>query len=644
MLRHIFPVVLLVAAVVTMGGNADAKGRILYADLMKGARIRIDGMLREWPQGVMRLGYRLRGEGSRGDPRVLSMIGYDDRQVYVALKVWDEKLVRTRGYGKTEDHAVLTMAFPAGGGRYTTEEVLLYAGQPGKTPGMVKRAGGGKVAGSKLVEAPMEGGYTLEAQIPWSTFRSARRWRVGLRGAIRYVDVDVPGKVAAVVGTSEETSGKALPRLLLESERTLEESIRSNHLKGPDYELYGDVAGDAQMERVAVYDNYLTIVGAGYMEGKQYFYADLGVPDESWITRFELKDADGDGKDDIILQKRVGGADTYREVLIAQKIGADGSPQSIFLHDVAIVTPDAYIKNDVKLSRGRRGLAITISRGKDEWSDRSVFEGAVQEDIPHALLPWETVGSCTYEWDGEKFVKTGERKARAAAPKKGKPRPRREGPPAPPPPRPPTSEELLDKVYALYRKERGVKKAEPRFDFVTDVAEDEQMERVLVHERDIVVFGRGFLGGTTFTYTTMGFAEPGDVLHVTARDLTGDGKAEIMARGVLHADGGEELGGARVDRYVLFVYKVIGDRMLRVFAAETGRALGDNRILAGIAFVPSAKGLSIELRPGRAVGWTKQTYPFPVDTESQAGLEPLILPWSGSTHGYAFDGSAFSAE
>ena len=183
----------------------------------------------------------------------------------------------------------------------------------------------------------------------------------------------------------------------------------------------------------------------------------------------------------------------------------------------------------------------------------------------------------------------------------------------------------------------------PRFDFVTDVAGDTQMERVLVHGHDIVVFGKGYRGGTSFAFITVGVAAAKDVLHVTARDLTGDGKAEIIVRGVLHAKASKELGGDVVDRHALFIYGVTDGGVQRVFAAETGRSLGENSILGAVAFLPAAQGLSIELRPARAIGWTEQSYPFPPDTTAAGGLEPLLLPWSGSKKAYVYNGNAFVA-
>ena len=233
------------------------------------------------------------------------------------------------------------------------------------------------------------------------------------------------------------------------------------------------------------------------------------------------------------------------------------------------------------------------------------------------ILPWESVKSKSFKWQGDGFKPAGETtwtpKVTAA---KGGPAPkvRAEGPAQPPAPRAPTSDELLDRVYALYKQDRGAGGARPRFDFVTDVAGDSGPERVLIHDRDLVVFGKGFRAGTSYAYITIGVGEGKDIVDATARDLTGDGKAEIIVRGVLHAKASKALGAASVDRYALFVYGIQGDALVRVFAAETGRAV-------------------------------EKTYPFPVDTTTAGGLEPLLLPWgSAGSRKYKWDGRAYVAE
>jgi hypothetical protein len=219
------------------------------------------------------------------------------------------------------------------------------------------------------------------------------------------------------------------------------------------------------------------------------------------------------------------------------------------------------------------------------------------------------------------------------------------GPEAPPPPRPPSAEELMDRVYALYRKDRHVSKSKPRFDFVTNVAGDGTMERVVVHDHDIVVFGKGFKGGLSYVYITIGVESAKDVVDVTARDLTGDGRAEVVVRGVIHAKASEQLGGDVVDRHGVFVYEVSESGIKRIFAAETGRSLGDKSIIAGLRFIPKGRGFELELTPRRAIGWTKNDYPFPVDRAPYGGLEPLLVPWGDQGEKrYRYDGSAFVAQ
>jgi hypothetical protein len=269
--------------------------------------------------------------------------------------------------------------------------------------------------------------------------------------------------------------------------------------------------------------------------------------------------------------------------------------------------------------------------------------------VASALLPWESVASRTFKWQGNTFVKASEEsqspKVKGGG-KKAAPRskPSEDAPAQPAPPRPPSGEELMDRVYALYRKDRGVSGGRPRFDFVSDVAGDSSPERVLIHDKDIVVFGKGFRSGTSYSFITIGVSDPKDILDVTARDLTGDGKAEIVVRAVMRAKASKALGGDTIDRHALLVYGIKDDRVVRVFAAETGRTLGKNQILGAVAFEKAGKGMRIELRPGRAIGWTQSTYPFPEDTTTAGGLEPLPLPWSGNKRSYRWSGSAYVLE
>jgi len=621
-----------------------AAGRTISAEPVDDVKIRIDGDLREWPNKMTSLGDTLEGKSSGDDPRVAATIAYDESSLYVVLKIFDHNIVRTSAAGDKEDHATLFLYFPKG----QTYAVDLFPGQPGKVAGVIKIKGA-PVAQSKIVEAPMDkaAGLSVEAQIPWTAFPEAARTRVGLHATVTYTDADSPGSVKAVIGTSGARAGKAMPPLLLANEQGLEESIiRAKGLPAsPAREAYGNVSGDSMVERVAVWGGNLVIIGPHFRGGKEYYFADLGVDSASQVDRLELLDFDGDGHDEIVVQKKVGSSDKYREVLTVIKVDRDDKPFLAFAHEVGIKTVDGEIMNKVKLSKA----GIEIAQGDAEGFEPGTFSEVQPGDMGATLLPWESVGSHSFAWKGKGFESTGDtaftpkQSAAAGAPPGKKPRlkAKSDEPPAPPAPRPPTSDELLDRVYALYKKDRGAS-GKPSYDFVTDVAGDRGPERVVIHGKDIVVFGKGFREGLSYAFIAIGVADPKDILDATARDLTGDGKAEIIVRAVLHAKASKALGGDTVDRHALMVYGVQGDGLVRIFGAETGRALGKDQIVGAVAFTPARRGFDIELRPARSIGWTEQNYPFPVDTTTAGGLEPLLLPWSGGSRKYHYDGKTYA--
>ncbi|MBN2194721.1 MAG: hypothetical protein JW751_18040 [Polyangiaceae bacterium] len=622
------------AAALALNVSVVAAGRPLPADALDPKKVRIDGVLKEWPAGAIKLNEKVQGSSSA---RVTAFIGYDDSSLYLALDARDTSFVRTSAFGKGEDHAVFTIAVPSRAGGSQRYELGLFAGQPGKSAGQVK-LGGSRISGATVVEAPNATGYTVEAKIPWSALPAAAKVRVGLRGTVKYVDASQSGRIAGVLASGDESP------IFITAEQSLYENLidpKGLDLK-PGREAYGNVAGDGMLERVAVYGGYLVIVGPHYQKGTSFYFKDLVVPDPSYVRRLEVRDMNGDGTDEIVIQLRTG-KDTYREILEILEVQKNGAAERVFTHEVAIVTDEGRIQNEVKLGGTGTGATITISQGTDDGFTKDRFREPPHEGMASALLPWDTVKSRTIGWDGSAYAvkKETEQKPRALGAggkvEKGAPG----GVPSPPPPRPPSADELMDKVYALYRKERGLGHSKPRFDFVTDVAGSSELERVLVHDKEVLVFGKEFLGGASYTYIAIGVKSGADVLDVTARDLTGDGKAEVIVRGLLHAKGGEELEDEEVNRQVLFVYQVKDSGISRIFGAELGRVMGDHRILGALSFAPAARGFDLVLHPGRAVGWTQKNYPFSEESGPNNGLEPLMLPWSRGIRRYTFSGTAY---
>jgi hypothetical protein len=329
-------------------------------------------------------------------------------------------------------------------------------------------------------------------------------------------------------------------------------------------------------------------------------------------------------------------------------LGPGDVPFPLFHHEVGLRGPLGSIGNDVRFSTDGGRPSIEITTGSATGYTAATFREPVETSMDPMLLPWGPVKKQVYSYGGKSFAKVREDKqsgvaARGEAPDAEAPRSAALAPAA----RPPTPDELLDQVYALYRKERHVTGREkPRFDFAVDLAEDSRKERVLLHGRDLVVFGKGFKGGVGYAFATLEqFADAKDISDVTPRDINGDGKAEIVVRGVIRAPAPKEMElkpGVVVERETMLVYSVESQRIARILGVETGRAIGKQRIEGTVALLAGARGLDIELRPGRAIGWTERTCPFGQDQGKAGGLEPLLLPWSGvSAARYRWDGSAY---
>jgi hypothetical protein len=492
------------------------------------------------------------------------------------------------------------------------------------------------VSGAKVVEAPRSGGWTLEASVPWSAFPASRSVRVGLRGAIFVHDVDAGSTVKNVIGTAPSAAYASLPSLNTEPEQSLFDGLlKDKGIRGaPRVNLLADVAGDAMKERVLVYDRYLVVLGSNFRKGSEYYFADIGV-DPGNLLACEVRDLTGDGQAEIIMRKRVGSASKPREMMQILSFGSSETPATVFSHEIGIQTSDGSIANEVSFVADGARMAIKITPGSAQGLHAGNYREPTESSYDPLLLPWGTLASQTYKFSGSSFTKASEEKqAGTAAPASASGSSGDAGLPKAPPP--PSASELMEKVYDLYKKDRGVS-GRPRFDLAVDVAGDAAAERVLLHDRDVVVFGKGYKGGTGYAFLTMSmFAAPSDILEVTARDVTGDGKAEVLVKGVLHANGP---GGDKVDREVLLAFQVSGEGIRRVFAAETARAIGSKRINGSVRL----GNTWIELGPGNAVGWTAATYPFTQDTGPNGGLEPLILPWSGASAArYKWSGSGFA--
>lgn len=625
------------AALLCCAGAGQAKGR--SAGSPKGQAlwappapddVRIDGVAKEWTNTWRATDYTLSGSRSGpsdADARVV--LATDKDNIYVGAEVRDDRVV------PDADHLELLIGFSGG----SLRSVKLYPGVAGKSRARAI-AGGGAVRGAKVVEAPAADGYSLEAQIPWSTFPDAKTARVGMRGAVLLHDADQGKQAHVVLATAGARDWAGLPAIMIDPEIGLatglltQQRIRTE----PAFNLIGNVFGDAMKERVLIYGRYLVVLGPSYRSGAEYFFREIGVDASTGgLPRCDLQDLTGDGLADLVLRKSFsqGGYTVELLEVLSYATGGD-SPERIFAHEVSWRTPQGTIAGTAKITGNR----IVLESGGANGASAKAFRPPFKTDAEPMLFPWGPVSSRTFQLREGRATKVTETASGGGATQPAQPStaPAHAGSgggdevPA-------NMEQRLAKVYEQYQRERGVSGA-PRFKVTANLVGDAAAERAVVHDRDLVVFGPGFRDGAGYAVVTLApFATSRDIASLRAQDVTGTGKSSLLVEGSMRAQAPADAGGGEVVRRVLLVYALDKSSLRRVFAAELERSIGSNKVVGGIEL---GRG-QIVLRPGKAVGFTEQTYPFAQDVGSAGGFEPLLLPWSGAKPvRYTYDGERFA--
>jgi len=400
------------------------------------------------------------------------------------------------------------------------------------------------------------------------------------------------------------------------------------------------------LERILVYDRFLVVLGPNYRDGTQYYFRDLAVDaDEGMLPEFELRDLTGDGRDDILLRRRMKGSDGEVEAVeVLSYHGGGETLEPVFAHEVKLkLTAGGTIENRVEVRGSGSRTRIIVHAGKDEGMNRARFERASNTGGLPVLVPWGAVASQTHELKNGKFVVGDETSKKPVRVVEAAPAPRRPSPKRPPPKRvAESSSAKMKRVYDLYKKRAKVS-GRPRFDISANFAEGEQSERLVVHRRDLVLFGPGIRDGRAFAATTLSaFEKDGDLKKVESHDVTGDGRHEIIVRGVVRAKMPKDLGGGELLREVVYIYALRRGALERIFGAELGRVVGSKSVRAKLSL---GRG-RLTLKAGQARGYDEKSYPWRQKTEPEAnGFEPLVLPWSGVDRvRLAYDGKVFKRD
>jgi hypothetical protein len=631
-----------------MGGA----GATLHApEVDKAHPVKLDGVLKEWPARSPAK------ETISGKTERLTLdvgIQYDDAKLYVAAEIGDTNLVRSQKHGDADDRVVFTIAFPAGRGVLKAYEIGLWPGKPGEGAGVVKWTSGPNagqtVAGSKIVENDTKGGTVFEAAIPWTSFPESKTMRVGLRGSFRYHDHE-----GGVLGTGAGTASQPgeLPPLPTAAEQAVVDGLlNQKNLAGekPKIDVYADLAGDERKERISVFGKFFTICGPGYRGGHQFFWREV----QGDIASVETRELTGRGKDDLVVKKRITQGNAIHETLEIWSLHPGDEPTTVFAAQIAIVSNDG--KNRI-INTAKIGKDIEITVEPAMGWNAGTFKETIAGDIEPILLPWGTVKSRTYELKQGKFVKSNEvaqagtpapataQASNQASNQASGSRPQASGRESSSPPDVRGPKPDAHAVYEAYLKDANLPAGtKPKFDLEVHVDGDAKPERVLLVGKDIVVFGPGFKDGKGYARISLSqFTDEKDISELTARDVNGDGSAEIVVRGERHVTSPQN---EKVEIEALFIYQVKNGNLARVFGIETGREMTGKRVQGLVQFVPAkgGKGFDIDVRPGTAKGWTEKTYPWPQDKPGSGPIEPLLLPWGKVPNvRYSWNGTTFAA-
>jgi len=392
-------------------------------------------------------------------------------------------------------------------------------------------------------------------------------------------------------------------------------------------------------ERVLVFDNkFLVVLGSSFRGGKEYYFSDMSVSGFAMtIKSSETRDLDGDGREDLVFKKRFtkSGAKATRDVLQVFSFGSADVPDLVFRHEIGITNAKGSISNDVAFSSDGGKPTIVFKPGSAKGLDEKSYDEPTEVSFDALLLPWGTIESQTYKAKGKGFTRAAEKtRAKPAATEAATASPRKttETKPAA------VVAGRSDPGPAKFKKDRSAQ-GSAKIDLSGDVAEDGQAERVVLHDKDLAVFGPGFKGGGAYVFTALQFASASDIKSVSLKDVTGDKKAELIVRGVLKSKGPNK---EEVEREVELVFRVTSEGIRRIFAAEVARTVGAKRIIGDIKYDTSKSAFHVVLASGKAVGFTKESYPFNQDKSAVGGIEPLLLPWSDTTSlRYKWSGTTF---
>jgi hypothetical protein len=169
---------------------------------------------------------------------------------------------------------------------------------------------------------------------------------------------------------------------------------------GPDtvgrFAQQANVAGDAQLEALAVYGRELVVTGRGLGSDVGYFFLGLPVHDAADVLGLQSADVTGDGLREALVRVRQRIGDVQRELLFCYALGARAGSaahgaQQLLAVEVSRARGAQRIDNAWSLVPDKQRVVLTIEPGTARgWSAKDYpFVSDSHGGIAPILLPWK---------------------------------------------------------------------------------------------------------------------------------------------------------------------------------------------------------------------------------------------------------------
>ncbi len=561
-------------------------------------KVSLDGMLAEWPP-LVPAKYR---SSDRAKEASVNLI-YDNETLYVAAEIRDTTLTRSEAFTTREDYLSLSLQLHAGrpsarsaeGQKRTSFDLALFAGKPGESEGQVKHLNH-QVPGSKIVEVAFDGGYRIEASIPWSYLTKNGEPRVGILASATYHDAETGTSSASALGR-DDIWAPSEPELAAWERLSPETRDRAK----PEGALALDLGGGPELEVAEIVAHELWIVGHAFLDGTRYFsrtmsgHVTLSAHKFSFLTKPTL-------------------------VVEETRETRGGNVVSRTLIDASAPTPRVILQHAVQFGACSNDLRLE--------SDKVTVTGpSVRCDGP-GDLSWvsEANAKSVYRWNGSELSletqlgATPKRKPSPAQPKIDL-KPEKPFEPAP----------VEDAVALLLRAKNMPSTTRPEFRLSGDLAEGFENETVVVLEGEIIIVGEHFRDGSGFLSVRPGGIGKSKIKGVELRRFEGLPHAFIAVTLVHSLD---EMTPPLVVES-LAIYALRTNMIERVLWIETKRSQGERLHEASVSFSKQ----SVSLIAGTSRGWTKASF---ATGEVATDLIPLPPPWEPAKRvAFALDNGRF---